>query len=236
MTLLLPTILGALWMAWFGLSLEQCGRGSQRSPADGDAFCPRPIGEEAGDDPQKWTPWTHKPYCANSSLCVYTDATAVGNRGISIVASPEAAAGSLNILEHALGAPFLDPSRLCNLQSPPYEVRELPGRGKGLVATQHIPKDKVIMIDYASIVAPVKSDSSTSENQMYQLLYRAAEQLADPEIVYSLARKGTAVASAVLDVLLTNSFMTNIDEDSYMGLFPNLSVCDRNSWTATVTG
>ncbi len=110
------------------------------------------MDEHIGGEPRSWMPWTHKPYCANSTLCVYTNARVLGNRGISIVATPEIAASSLSLLEHAIGASFPDSSKVYGTQPPPYELREFPGQGKGLMATKKIPADMVIMIDSAIMV------------------------------------------------------------------------------------
>ncbi len=207
-------------------TLEQCGKGPFDFPTSSPVAVCRPIDDRVADDPKQWRPWTHRPFCADSDLCAYTDATALGNRGISIVATPEIAASSLAVQDHAVGAAFPDASRMYDPVSPPYEVRDIPGKGKGLVATQHISKDKIVMIDSAVMITPPKLSGLTTDEQMHRLLHRAVDQLPDPTIVHGLARKDPSTASAVLDILRTNSFKIIVEEQPYMALFPNLSVSD----------
>jgi len=210
------------------LASDTCGCDRRSSALFEHPPCFFPIDDQVDDNPAAWEPWTHKPYCVKPELCIYTDARVLGGRGVSVIASPEAVAGSFNLLEHVIGAPFPNVSKTYTGADgrPPYELREVPGRGRGLIATQKIPKDSVIMMDTAVMLAAVGFLDGISHDQRQALIDRAADQLADPDVVYSLAQKGTAGAFPSLDVLLTNSFTVLVDGSEYMGLFPHVSVSD----------
>ena len=108
--------------------------------------------------------------------------------------------------------------------SPIWALRDVPGKGRGAIATRRIAKDMVIMTDPAIMMAAVEYPADVFRQQVQDILRRGAEQLRDPERVLGLAQKGTPGASAVEDVLITNSFGVKVDGESYMGLFPELSV------------
>lgn len=79
--------------------------------------------------------WTHEPFCleslsANKGFCVYSSSTFSHGRGISIVASPLEAS-------RIITAPALQ-SRSSTPQNPhasKFEIKPIPGRGLGIVAT-----------------------------------------------------------------------------------------------------
>ncbi len=59
--------------------------------------CLLPLDEFVGPDPRSWDPWTHRPYCAGSRFCVYTNAMLPRRDGISIITTPEIAASSMSL-------------------------------------------------------------------------------------------------------------------------------------------
>ncbi len=218
-----------------GLASEQCGWGhlGGRKPVSLDhdsTACPVPISEAHAETPWRWGPWTHRPFCggnsssATGSYCVYTNAMAGGQgRGISIVATPETAAGVLNLAEHSV-----EPSR--TRSPPPWALQDVLGKGKGLVATRKIAKGQAVVArDQAVVVAPVRYDvegqQPVTPRQKYELLRRAAEQLADPAAVFALASGALASgASAIDDIMMTNSFGITVEGESFMALFPEVAV------------
>jgi hypothetical protein len=125
----------------------------------------------------------------------------------------------------------------------PYKVRDVPGKGKGAVATRRIEKGRAVLVDYASVLAAVEYPADVLRGEVQELLRVAAERLGEPGRVTGLARKGDRRASAGLeegeeeedaegeeeasvmeDVMLTNSFGVVIGGREFMGLFSDLAV------------
>jgi hypothetical protein len=207
------------------IGAEQCGwvpADILRLQGSSNPACPSSIYDEIGSQPARWAPWTHRPYCADTNYCVFTNSMFQGNHGISIITTPEVISSSLHLFEKSFGIPFSSPAG--DPTSPPYEVRDIPKKGKGLVATQLIKKGDVFMVDYASIIADVSFPGRVKRSDGAQLLQLAVEQLPDPDKVLSLARSGTVSTHAVEDVLRTNTFSATFDDESYMALFSEISV------------
>jgi hypothetical protein len=192
------------------------------------AVCSRLIDDEAGYEPTNWTPWTHRPYCFNATnypsikYCVYTD-SCYGNHGISIITTPRIAAHSNSILD--------DPevSGLAGLDlevDPPYYVADVPGKGKGVIASRLIKKGEQFMVEFASMMASTAFPGSVKQAQGYRLLHRATDQLVEPERVLTLGRSSTTGADIVEDVMRTNSFAADLAGVPHMALYPKISVCE----------
>lgn len=184
--------------------------------------CPAPVTDKVGRDPRDWAPWTHRPYCAGTDYCVYTNSLFHG--GVSFIATPERAALSLATLQPMLMNRLITEPGNASLP-PPFEMRDMPGKGKGLVATRSLARGETIMIDYPRFIADTQFPQRTQRAKGQQLLQRGAEQLADPGSVWNLARSSKSNEShPVEDVLRTNSFAATIDDKEFMGLFPRVAV------------
>jgi len=173
--------------------------------------------------PGAWAPWTHRPYCnGTTNYCAFTNAAVSGHRGVSLIASPEVASSSMDSLEQAWDVSFPFPEKVYD--TPPYELRDIPGKGKGLVATRRIERDRVILIDRPAVLMPVQDPPGLTREQKAEVLRAAAEQLGKPGTVLGLSVKGTPGASPVEDVLSTNGFGLLLDGGDFAGLFPEVSV------------
>lgn len=196
------------------------------APSDRDALppltdhdttaCPLPIDESVGPSPRAWAPWTHQPFCAGTKYCVFTNSAFAGGHGISIIATPEAAAGQLaDIISSGADGGWLGLGREEGHDShaskkqgnrtreaitsstrktagqreddEPYALRVIPDKGLGLVATRRIPRGQVFMTDVASVLADVSFPGRVRRVDGNELLTRAIAQLPDPERVMSLA-------------------------------------------------
>jgi hypothetical protein len=202
------------------LCVEKCGWNSLDPLRIWDRdTCPKHVNEDAGSQSAPSAPWTHEPYCADSPYCVFTNSMFHGNYGISIIATPETIGGSTE----SLGKSFRTP--LTGLGAvPPYEVKDIPGKGKGVIATRMIRRGETFMIDYAALLASVEFPAKVTREQRRLLLDRAVDQLSEPEAVRSLARISTSGAPVVEDVLRTNSFTATLEGEAYMALFPEIAV------------
>lgn len=218
-------------------------------------ICPATLDEESARTrgPSSWSPWTHLPVCTRSKgdddgeeddeeddedendngndnedavdaatqFCVYTNKRH-GIGGLSIVTPPETASASINVWDESLPQP---PEMVANTTLS-YEIVDLPGRGKGVVATRKIAQHEAFMVDYAALVVDLRvAGSSVAREAGYRLLATAADQVSDPERVLGLAQTSTAARHPVENVLRSNAFHTALgaDGDDHMALFPDLA-------------
>ncbi|KAK3688982.1 hypothetical protein B0T22DRAFT_536027 [Podospora appendiculata] len=218
---------------------QTCGRGLPSTPFALDALviCPDPSPESTISDPLTLAPWTHAPYCieaADSPWCVFTNAAAPAGHGISIITTPALAADALSILHSQFDRPFQDPEKAYGTR--PYEVRDVPGKGKGAVANQKIEAGRVVLVDHAAVLAAVEYPADVTKEEVQELMREAVARLADPGCILNLSRKGRDEegVAEVEDLLLTNSFVVPLGGELVMGLFPNLArinhACDPNAF------
>jgi len=185
--------------------------------------------------------WTETPLCVDPSngntetpfACLYTSAIYHGNTGLSFVGTPQSAAmiaasggrGGLQVSQE-LGNPFPVPSPVNHQDDLAYIVKELPGKGKGVVAVRNIQRGEVIMIDPPVILLDEKVldtvSAETRLNFLRESLHRLPE--ATQRKVLSLARS-TDDGEAIDVILNTNGFgMQTYDGSNYVGIMPEISV------------
>ncbi|KAI1375495.1 SET domain-containing protein [Hypoxylon crocopeplum] len=194
--------------------------------SQGQLGCPHPVDWSKASQPVDWSPWTHPPECVETEkspttkYCVFTNSQH-GNQGVSIITTPEAAANSVEILNdsgYTHTKPFVNDS-----VEAAYKMADIPGKGKGLVATRRINRTEVIMADWASVVVDLNFPISVRRAQGYHLLHRAADQLSDPDRVLQLARNSASSADIMEDVLRTNAFSFSLYGEPHMALYPEVS-------------
>ncbi|KAK5662503.1 hypothetical protein OQA88_8415 [Cercophora sp. LCS_1] len=235
MALLLAILLSILPLTSASPNLApepQCGRGIPPNPLTHQPQC---ISINAGTSPESWYPWTHRPYCVEAwtaPWCVFTNAAVPrpphgDQRGISVITTPERAAAAFNLAELPLEKAFSYIPSAKKIDRPPFRVEDIPGKGKGVVATKKIEKDKVIMIDHVAVLSTAEYSADVTQEEVRELLFEAVERLSAPERVRGLSGRGRDRRGFLLskeeDVLSTNSFELPVAGWGYMGLFPELS-------------
>jgi hypothetical protein len=192
----------------------------------GQFGCPLPIDESVGPIPVKYTPWTHQPECTigdnpgKTKYCAYTNSRHAID-GISLITRPETAANVVDLMSEVVG-PL--PRPMGNSTEPPYKITDIPGKGKGVVATRRISRYEEIMEDYAALVVDLYFPSAVKRQLGYDLLHTAADQLSVPDKVLTLGRSSTLAQDIIEDVLRTNAFHTPLGGEPHMALYPELSV------------
>ncbi|KAM7191950.1 hypothetical protein V8F20_009074 [Naviculisporaceae sp. PSN 640] len=230
-------ILPASAISGGGREQRLCGRGLPHTLATKQLIC---LGDSYNHsyDPASFSPWTHAPFCIKGSSsqpwCVFTNADtslpvagkAPGdNHGISIITTPELASTSLNLLEYLPSHPRETKQTTADWQKL-YKVTPIPGKGLGAIATEKIPKGRIVLTDRAMILSAAEYPDDVTREQVQILLNRAVEQLPDPEMVHNLSRKGRPEDgdfSEVEDLLLSNSFLVEVRRETLIGLFGDLS-------------
>ncbi|KAM7192440.1 SET domain containing protein [Rhypophila sp. PSN 637] len=208
----------------------------------GTRTCPLPIDDTTAqeDNPLSYSPWSHIPTCvmadpklsARKSVptrkyCVFTNSHHEA-RGVSIITTPETAASMISLLDEKTNSTAALMSRSKELAfDPPWKIMEMPNKGGlGVIATRKIKRYEEIMIDHATMLLDIKFASVVLAFKGYRLLHLAADQLRDPDSIYSLAKSTEMAADEVENVVRTNSFSTTLggDED-HMAIYPLVSVC-----------
>lgn len=237
---LLPLLLLAQALLARASSLDACSATvpaalKQRAHSDRDGACPLPV----DDRPETWpplggpTPWTHPPECEYAAgraakYCAYTNSRH-GPRGWSIVTTPETAADSVGILDTPLddnnkNSLNVSSSSSRHAGTAPYKIVDIPGKGKGLVATRRIARHDEILADYATVLVDIAFATRVPALLGYRLLHAAVDRLADPGSILELGRSSDFALDEVENVLRTNSFHTLLGGVPHMAVYPAVSV------------
>lgn len=229
--------LGGVAVVRAGAAIEQCGRALIPSlPFLGDslhAICPASASEAVVEpEPSRWAPWTHRPYCPGTKYCVFTNSRFGGGeeRGVSIITTEGNISRSVDLLEEAFIAPHPRIEAGNGSQVLPWVVEDVPGKGKGVIATHMIRRGEAFMVDPASLMAAADLMKQVTGAQGSMLFATAIDQLPNPQTVMSLARGNKAATSVAEDVVKTNTFAVTLNGVRYMALFPEISVSKGLPW------
>lgn len=244
------TLLTALWLSRGAISVKpsevpawlkeynfdpplQCisNAAGPLDPRDAEAKCPLPIDDEMAFERKSWFPWTFPPVCIKAEkeldpkLCVYTYQKLRGNTGISILTTPETAAAGVGIVEDP-DPRWVDWERghpLVVADPPPYEFRELEGRGVGVVANRTIHAGEVVMLRYPVIVRYM-DPRPWKQNESMKLLHRAAVQLPPDDGLKMMQLAHSKGGYIIDDIINTNAFGVLINDVDHSGLYVDVSV------------
>lgn len=196
------------------------------------------IPPESPEDynPTKFHPWTHRPFCpAETPYCVYTNSK-FQSRGVSVIAMPFSVAKERNDTTAIRSLEVLLASdALTKAPSPaeptdrPYEIRDIPGKGKGVVATRKIPRGTVLMVEHAAVIAdmvfPVRVRRVLGREMLRRAMSRVGKE--GEEAILDLARSShmPMEVPAAEDVMKTNAFTVKVAGKNQMALFPRVAVC-----------
>ncbi|KAK0614588.1 hypothetical protein B0T14DRAFT_557797 [Immersiella caudata] len=178
-------------------------------------------------------PWTHIPFCPDQTdYCVFTH-NAFHQWGVSILGIPAAKAKTVN---ETSSIPFVESLFLSNpglitkkleQKDPPFEIIDIPNKGKGVIATRNIKRGTVIMVDQAVMlvetVFPQKVTRPLGREMLNEGMARLSEE--GSEVARALARSGKVQdeISRAEDIIKTNAFSVTLGGRAYMALFPLVS-------------
>ncbi|KAK4152218.1 SET domain-containing protein 5 [Chaetomidium leptoderma] len=191
-----------------------------------DVACPLPVDDVAEAWPlqRPSPPWTHPPECEHAmdrttKYCAYINSRH-GSHGWSIVTSPETAADSAALLSKPLNTSRLGE----NWRDAPYKIVDMPGKGKGVVATRAIKQHEEILLDYATVLVDIMFTTRVPAVLGYRLLHAAVDRLSDPASILDLGRSNGLAKDEIENVLRTNAFNTPVGGVPHIALYPTLSV------------
>lgn len=208
--------------------------------------CSVAVDDETADGEGRWaTPWTETPSClvprsvgSAQKFCVYSSSAYNGNAGISVITTPDAAA----VLAEAVRDPMpawharrhvARGNRLSEDKGEeplPYTIVDMPGKGKGVVATRPIARYDTILVSYPAMVvddALLPADEDEAPLEAPRLFQRALGQLVDKKRFLGLARSKGDNVHVVEDVVRTNAFGIMANGRSMKGLYPEIAVRSR---------
>lgn len=148
-----------------------------------------------------------------------------------MITTPALAASLVDFLDDATVSPrfrgdLAGPNRTQQYQDAKYEVRDLPGRGKGLVAAQRFSQLETILVGFPVLIVRIDfvNQDRYTERQKRRLMRASVDRLpaAQKEAVMALAR--STGGEPILDILRTNGFGVEIGGVQHLALFPDGSV------------
>lgn len=174
-------------------------------------------------------PWTFFPECfSNSNLsepfCVYSDENFASGRGIVLVTTKSLA---YSIRQKPA---FTNPSVLATTNdyaNPPYAQHDMPGKGRGLVATRPLERGSQIFASTPLFITDQDLDLLSTPD-LLSLLYRGVSTLpaSSQKGFWKLTPHFTT--DQVLDRILTNSFEVAINDQSHQALFPEIALLNHD--------
>jgi hypothetical protein len=196
--------------------------------------------DTAASDSHK--PWTHPPQCTDSvssnglvtKYCVFTNNRVLEN-GFSLITTSKAASQAAANLGEDSALYFFSESKAqeWHASNRPYRVKNIAGKGKGVVATRKIKQYETFMIDQASVIMDLEMEKKVSKAENARLLKIAVDQLKKPESIRTLSTKRKAGPklkeetdedTLEEDIMVTNAFGTQLETIEVRGLFPVAAV------------
>jgi len=200
-------------------------------PVDGGT-CPLPINEES----DSFAPWSHRPHCiepalaplGSSEYCVFTDATFRNGRGLSIITTPELAAALVPQLDDTSVVDLFGAHPPAGPKNPKFQVKEIRGRGKGVIAKKRIPKWQVAMVDIPVLITKADLFEVLDEGETAELKELAVSQLPahTRKAVMGLAHSLGQGLELIEDIIKTNLLPFDLAGVTHMGLFLYNSVSE----------
>jgi hypothetical protein len=184
--------------------------------------------------------WSYPPACAHpesgegAPYCVYSYKDNRGGSGLSLLATPEVAAD----LEGFIGDPnptWLHPQAKSyyqdpQLENPAFEVRDVPGKGKGAIAARLIRAGEVLIRESPAILNIPQLPKGVLPAQVGGMFELAVQQLPDQQQkrVIGLSKGETSddlsSGDAINRVLNTNSFGIHVKDHFMAALCPDIAV------------
>ncbi|KAK1829335.1 hypothetical protein QBC39DRAFT_311182 [Podospora conica] len=185
--------------------------------------CALPIDDSVPPSaPTRYSPWTAPPVCEpattpRTKYCVYTNSRH-GARGMALITKPETAANLGHVaLDFSIPLPT-------NATAAAWAIVDVPGRGKGVVATRAIRKWETFMVDYAAVMVDVEFAVDVEARRGYRLLARAVDGLGDPGSVRGLGMSSGLARDPLENVLRTNAFRARVGGEEHMAVYTVVSV------------
>jgi hypothetical protein len=173
----------------------------------------------------KYHPWTHKRQCITDEesweeYCVYTNANFANGRGISFFTTP-AIAKRVESLPAFVQRGIHDNTN--KFVDPPWEIKNVPGRGNGLFATRTLHRGDEIIAD--TPVGVYQSDAFFSDYQIgYKYLRKTFDQMPNATREIILRTAANSPGDPIMERINTNAFAGDFEEAPHFLLYPETAV------------
>ena len=178
------------------------------------------------------TTWRSQPTCFPNTSRTYCSQTLSAYRGrhsLGIISTPEAARRVADASKQAAQITIAPPKNL-------YDVRDIHGKGKGVIAKRRIAKGDVIMLNAPAIVASARIPVYATPAQGAEL-FRTAVEMLDPATKKSVLSLDGGADAGIDGVVEKNAFSCRFEDagagDDYLCLFAEVSrinhACRPNS-------
>lgn len=201
------------------------------SPEWKDCHHPESRGRQESDTPemgslsQSSSPWTEMPKCIpkeNSTLtyCVYTSDVFANGRGISFFTTP-------SVAERVAALPAFTRKDLYDkvniFDDPPWEIKVIPGRGRGLFATRTLYRgDRIVA---ATPVGVYLSDALVPDFKLgYIYLHTAFIHLPKPTQQLFLSAMAGSEGDPIMERVNTNAFSGDFEGEPHFLMYPETAV------------
>ncbi|KAF8850985.1 SET domain-containing protein [Acephala macrosclerotiorum] len=178
---------------------------------------------------QASSPWTHTPECIHSDgnteeYCVYTNNTFAHGRGISFFTSPTIAT---RIAELSAFTNQSVHDNVNNFEDPPWEVRDIPGKGNGLFATRELHRGDLILAD--TPVGILESDAFLLDYPIgYRYLHTAFDRLPDATKDLVMRTAAHSPGDPYMERINTNAFAGDFEGKPHFLLYPETSLMNHD--------
>jgi hypothetical protein len=170
------------------------------------------------------TRWTTKPSCLSDEegqeYCVFTNKNFANGRGISFFTTP-------TIAENVKDLPAFQQmgvhDDVNNFSNPPWEVRNIPGRGNGLFATRKLERGDLILAD--TPLGVYLSDAFFPDYELgYRYLRKTYDQLPEDSKNILLRTAAHNPGDMVMERINTNAFAGEFEGLNHFFLYPETAV------------
>lgn len=169
------------------------------------------------------SPWTSQDNCHNNTetFCVFSSKAFASGRGISIITTSDRAENFQQL------PAFVDEDALSGVNeqpSPPFEEKELPGRGRGLIANKTLHRGDRIFAHNPILMLDSEIFGELETEEWLELEHAAVNNLPPRTKEMFSALYGSPVTDPVSDRIDTNAFVLDLHGVTYYAVFPETAV------------
>jgi len=167
-------------------------------------------------------PWTRSPECitdlsTQQEYCLYTNENFANGRGIVFFTQP-------SIAKTIQSLPvFTDSSVIEQTESPPWEIKKVPGRGNGVFATRRLNRGDPIIAN--SPIGVYQSAALAADYQNgYTMLHKAFENLPAKSRKLVMRMAASSQGDFMIERINTNAFAGEFVGELHFFLYPEAAV------------
>lgn len=177
------------------------------------------------------------PHACAGSYCVYANPSFAANRGIALISNGDTANALANLpvfvaLASSQAADMLETANI-NTRSRGIDTRDIPGKGRGLIASHPIHRGEQIMAYTPALLISRAFVDDLSRAEQLRLLRDAVSHLPTrTRVVFwkQLGQTHEADDNDILEIVMNNSFNLplSLSGENFIGNFPEVSMYNHD--------